>query len=102
MLRSWVVHRGPDGLTADEALLDIAEPDLAAPERTFPAATRETLALAVNLALDGFGRLHALGHVIDRSAAPGLIETMFRLRGLGHLWALYVAESGQPAYAGNA
>ena len=89
VLRSWVVHRGPDGPTTDAALRAVPEDDLAAPERFFPQATREVLALAVDLALQGFELLHELGHVVGRDAARDLIETMFELRGLQHLWVLY-------------
>lgn len=89
ILRSWVVHRAPDGPTTDQALLDGAEDDLAAPEVLFPLATRDVLSLAIEMALDGFSRLHDLGHVTDRAAALDLIGMMFRLRGLSHLWTLY-------------
>jgi hypothetical protein len=89
ILRSWVVHRAPDGPTTVQSLLDIAEDDLAAPETIFPRATRDVLSLAIEMALEGFGRLHDLGHVIDRAAALDLIGMMFRLSGLPHLWKLY-------------
>jgi hypothetical protein len=94
MLRSWIVHRMPDGRITDQALLDLPADVLAAPERTFPHATRQVLAHAVELALDGFDRLHRAGHPIDRVAAESLIEMMFDLRGLRHLWSHY---TGTPA-----
>jgi hypothetical protein len=47
------------------------------------------MTVAVEMALEGFARLHALGHPANRSAAVELIESMFRLRGLQRLWALY-------------
>ena len=97
ILRSWVVHRAPDGPTTDQDLPDIAEDDLATPENIFPQATRDVLSLAVEMALEGFGRLHDLGHVIDRAAALDLIGTMFRLRGLNRLWVLYDKTAEMPA-----
>lgn len=98
ILRSWVVHRAPDGPTTDQALLDIAEDDLATPENIFPQATRDVLSLAVEMALEGFARLRDLGHVIDRAAARELIEIMFRLRGLRRLWMLYDEKMAVPAH----
>ncbi len=97
MLRSWIVHRGPDGATEDGSLPDMPREELAAPERAFPSATREVLALAIELALQGFERLHDLGHAIDRGAALDLIEMMFHLRDLAHLWRLYDGNSQLPA-----
>ena len=89
MLRSWIVHRSPDGPATEASLADMPMDDLAAPENIFPQATREVLALAVELALQGFGLLHDLGHMIDRAAAVDLIGVMFHLRDLPHLWKLY-------------
>ena len=99
MLRSWIVHRVPDGRTTDQALLDLPADVLAAPERAFPHATRQVLAHAVGLALDGFDRLHQAGHPIDRVAAESLIEMMFDLRGLCRLWSHC---TGAPAPASTA
>jgi len=86
ILRSWIVHRGTDGHFADEDLTAAPPADLATPERSFPEATAQVLSLAFDAALDGFDRLHQLGHVIDRASALSLIGALFRLRGLQHLW----------------
>ena len=96
MLRSWIVCRGPDGPATDASLTDMSRDNLARPESVFPKATREVLALAVELALPGFGLLHKLGHAVDRAASVGLISTMFHLRGLSHLWKLYDGKTEVP------
>ena len=92
VLRSWIVHRGTDGVPASGSLPALPEPDLDAPERRFPRSVREVLNLAMERALEGFSRLHSAGHPIDRPTALRLAQTMFRLRGLEHLWELYAAE----------
>jgi len=89
ILRSWVVHHAPDGPVSDAALAMRTDADLAEPERLFPRATAEVLALAMDHALAGFDLLHAAGHPIGREAALALIETLFRLRGVERLWNLY-------------
>lgn len=97
MLRSWIVHRSPDGTATDVSLAGMQEDDLAAPETIFPKATRDVLSLAIEMALEGFGQLNDLGHVIDRAAAIDLIGMMFHLRGLSHLWKLYDGSIEIPA-----
>ena len=92
LLRSWIVHRAPDGQTTDDDLKAMSKHDLAYPERAFPNATREVLLLAIETAMAGFSRLHRLGHVIDRGAALELMETLFHLRGLPHLWNIWREE----------
>ena len=89
LLRSWIVHRAPDGPATDEALARMRPPDLAAPERCFPQATARVLHLAFGLITEGFDSLHRLGHAVDREAVPELAKIMFRLRGLSHLWDFY-------------
>lgn len=95
-LRSWIVHRGPDGPITDAELTSLSEKDQASPERRFPRATTEVLRTAMDRVLNGFDLIHELGHVIDRDSALELAGLMFRLRGLGHLWKLYSAPSGGP------
>ncbi len=88
VLRSWVVHNAPDGPTTDAALAALDPDRLGAPEQTFPRATRQTLNLAVDMALEGFGLLHEAGHSVDREAGLRLLEMMFHLRGLDRLWGI--------------
>jgi hypothetical protein len=90
ILRSWAVHHGPDGPMTDAALAAMNGAALAAPEVLLPRATTEVLTLALDYALAGFDQLHAAGHPLGRRAALALIESLFRLRGVGRLWELYV------------
>jgi hypothetical protein len=62
-------------------------------EVDFPVATSQVLALAVELAHLGFDALHAVGYPISRSGARELLGTLFRLRGLGDLWAFHTAHA---------
>jgi hypothetical protein len=89
MLRSWLVHRGPDGRVTDADLSAVDASVLSTPQRVFPSATGEVLSLAVKLAVDGFEQLHRLGHPIDRAVALALVGALFNLRGLGYLWDFY-------------
>jgi hypothetical protein len=98
VLRSWIVHKGPDGQVDDGLLLSMAPQRLAAPEVAFPRATAEVTARAVAEAVDGFAALHELSHPIDRTAALEIVRLMFRLRGLGRLWE--VAERSLAESAG--
>ena len=95
MLRSWIVHRAPDGPATDGGLVSLSPSDRAAPERCFPKATAEVLNLALGLVMDGYDCLHGLGHAVSREVAPDLVKLMFRLRGLSHLWEL--CEESLPA-----
>jgi len=101
ILRSWVVQRAPDGPTTDAALAAMDEAALAAPERIFPRATAEVLALAMDHALAGFDLLHAAGHPVGRGAAHSLIAALFRLRGVERLWKLYVRTSPNKTRTGG-
>jgi hypothetical protein len=95
VLRSWIVHRGPDGGLSDEDLWAMGAERLEAPEVTFPRATAAVTARAVAEAVDGFAGLHALGHPIDRQAALDIVRVMFRLRGLSRLWEAAERELGE-------
>ncbi len=97
ILRSWVVHHGPDGLVSDEELRQMPPAALARPHESFPEATAQVLVLAVDMALAAFERLRSIGHVIDRAAAMQLIEAMFQLRGLGGLWSCYQRAASRAA-----
>jgi|GEM_PF-266191 len=88
VLRSCIVHRGPDGAVSDASLSKLPAERLAHPERDFPRATSQMITLALNLALEGFEHLHRAGHAIDRASALELIKMLFHLRGLRRLWAL--------------
>jgi hypothetical protein len=94
VLRSWVVHEGPDGPVSDPELAALGADRLSSPEQSFPRATRQVLSLAVAMALEGFGLLHETGHAVDREAGLRLLEMMFHLRGLDGLWALCEAPDG--------
>lgn len=89
MLRSWIVWNKPDGKMTDGQLKELSDEVLSAPERHFPRATQQVLSMAIEMALEGFARLHDVGHPATRVAAQDLIGSMFRLRGLERLWALY-------------
>ena len=96
VLRSWVVHRAPDGPVTDGALAALPAARLGAPELSFPRATEQVLALAVEMSLEGFGMLHEAGHAIDRDSGLRLLEMMFHLRGLDRLWRLCQAPAAAP------
>lgn len=88
LLRSWIVHRGPDGRLTDEALRALALGDLRCPWETFPAATRAVLGRALGEARAGLWALGGLGFPINRAAVDDLLGWLFKVRGLGDLWAL--------------
>lgn len=92
MLRSYIVHCGPDGGCSDAQLSALDETARIRPETRFPKATADTVMLAVNMALAGFEQLSSLGHPVNGVAATRLIGAMFQLRGLSRLWDLYLRE----------
>lgn len=92
MLRSYIVHCGPDGACTDAELKKLDGAACDQPETRFPKATADTVMLAVNMALAGFDHLSDFGHPVNREAATRLIRAMFALRGLSRLWDLYLRE----------
>jgi hypothetical protein len=101
MLRSWIVHRQPDGHCTDADLRALSTEIRRVPEQRFPVATREVMSLAIEMAVDGFDRLRQLGHAVDRASGLELIAAMFRLRGLERIWNVFAderrAHSGESA-----
>jgi hypothetical protein len=97
ILRSWLVHGASAGRGAaatkvsDAELTTYTSAQLKAPHELFPQATGEVMVMAIELALRGFDRLRQAGHPLDRDTARELMATMFRLRGLPHLWERYLA-----------
>lgn len=96
LLRSWLVHGGTDGQgksLSDAELSKLSQEQLKRPHESFPKATGEVMVLAIELALRGFDSLALAGHPLDRTTARELMAAMFRLRGLPHLWEMYLASS---------
>jgi hypothetical protein len=89
MLRSWIVHRQPDGPSTDVDLQALSSDVRREPELHFRTATHQVMSMAIDMAVDGFVSLQRLGHPVDRTAAFELIHAMFSLRGLERLWRLF-------------
>ena len=92
LLRSWIVHKRPDGSMTDKDLLHIPQDELSEPDRRFPNATKSIVRFAIDLALEGFERLQEHGYPIDRSSALELVQFLFELRGAQDLWELFVCD----------
>lgn len=101
MLRSWIVHRRPDGHGTDAELRALSADERRLPEVQFPVATREVMSLAIEMAVDGFARLSELGHAVDRESGLQLIAAMFKLRGLERIWKVF-ADAGNVHGDGSA
>lgn len=95
MLRSWIVHENPDGIDLSR---HFSKAQLCHPERHVPAATRAVLNQALQFALEGFLEIAKTDYPIDEGDAWSLIQTLFHLRSLGHLWS--VASRGVSAACG--
>lgn len=97
ILRSWIVHLGPDGYLDNAALMKCSADELTFPERLFPQATREVIGRSMATAMEGFEILRRMGYPVDNETALGLIEMLFTLRGLKRLWDFwYSTERGVP------
>lgn len=97
MLRSWIVWKQPDGAMTDAELKALSPAARQAPEVHFERATRQVMEVAIDTALDGFARLQALGHPVQRAAAVDIMAAMFRLRGVERLWSLYTEKRSRAA-----
>jgi hypothetical protein len=91
-LRSWIIHKGPDGPMTDEQLLERSKEELAEPAKPFPKATCQVLELLVETAVKGFTGLEKIGYPINRHDALQLIGILFQIRGLSSMWALSQGE----------
>lgn len=88
ILRSWIVHRGPDGPITDAELQILPCADLKRPWETFPGATHAVLEQATGESRAGFMALGQLGFPIDQEGIDDLLGWLFRARGLRDLWML--------------
>ncbi len=88
ILRSWIVHRGPDGPFTDNDLRGLPLTDLQCPWKTFPGATRAVLEQATDEARAGFAALGSIGFPINQAGVDDLLGWLFRARGLWDLWTL--------------
>lgn len=91
MLRSWIVHRAPDGPLAESELLAMRAEDLRAPEQRFPEATRAVVRYAASTALGGFNLLEQAGYPLSQQSALGLLAMLFQIRGVQRLWDMATA-----------
>jgi len=88
ILRSWIVHHGPDGPVTDDDLRALPLADLRCPWKTFPNATRAVLKQATDEARAGFTALGNLGFPIDPEGVDDLLGWLFKARGLWDLWTI--------------
>jgi hypothetical protein len=88
ILRSWIVHHGPDGPVTDDDLRTLPLEDLKCPWKTFPNATRAVLKQATDEARAGFAALGNLGFPVDPEGVDDLLGWLFKARGLGDLWTI--------------
>ena len=96
LLRSWIIHNKVDELKASESdLQNLPSDHLLFPDRAFPKATAEVMALGVGFAMQGFGKLHKCGHPLDVPTSKKLMQSMFKLRGLAHLWEFYLTHDSE-------
>lgn len=91
MLRSWIVHRAPDGPLAEPELLAMHAEDLRVPERHFPEATRAVTRYAASTAMGGFSLLEQAGYPLNHQSALGLLAMLFQNRGIQRLWDMATA-----------
>ncbi|MFP5211742.1 MAG: hypothetical protein ACLGPL_00030, partial [Acidobacteriota bacterium] len=98
VLRSWIVHHGPDGAIPDSDLKARSEAALKSPETTFPKATAQVVSLALRHAIHGFDRLRDIGYPVDHASSLELIRMLFRLRGLARLWDFWRENGTEPPH----
>lgn len=88
ILRSWILHRGPDGPFTDDDLRAFPLADLRCPWKAFPKATRAVLDQATDEARAGFAALDSIGFPIDQEGIDNLLGWLFKARGLWDLWKI--------------